>query len=183
MRQPRLDTITYTAEGLDVRFVVNTLAPYRLTQLLLPLMNNQGRVINLSFAAQAPLNLEALNGKKQLADMEAYAQSKLAITLWSQHMAKTIAETGPAIIAVNPGSLLASKMVKEDFGIAGRDLNIGADILVQPALDQSFATANGKYYDNDARCFSEPHVDADNAKKAVEVMQTIDRAIAEYPGR
>ena len=44
--------------------------------------------------------------------MGAYAQSKLALIIWSLKMAKELA-SGPAIIAVNPGSLLASKMVKE----------------------------------------------------------------------
>ena len=72
---------TMTADGLDIRFVVNTLAPYLLTQKLLPLMGDAGRVVNLSSAAQAPVNLDALNGKVPLHDdMAAYAQSKLAIT-------------------------------------------------------------------------------------------------------
>ena len=51
---------TVTADGLDVRFVVNTIAPYLLTQRLLPLLGKTGRVINLSSAAQAPVNLQAL---------------------------------------------------------------------------------------------------------------------------
>ncbi|MEO0854478.1 MAG: SDR family NAD(P)-dependent oxidoreductase, partial [Cyanobacteria bacterium J06648_11] len=42
-----------TQDGLDVRFVVNAIAPYLLTQRLLPLLGTSGRVINLSSAAQA----------------------------------------------------------------------------------------------------------------------------------
>lgn len=41
-----------SADGLDVRFMVNTFAPYMLTQLLEPLLGNSGRVINLSSAAK-----------------------------------------------------------------------------------------------------------------------------------
>ena len=37
-----------TPEGLDVRFVVNTLAPCLLTQKLLPLIGSSGRIVNLS---------------------------------------------------------------------------------------------------------------------------------------
>ena len=37
-----------TQDGLDVRFVVNTIAPYLLTMRLLPLIGPQGRIINLS---------------------------------------------------------------------------------------------------------------------------------------
>ncbi|MEM8836794.1 MAG: SDR family NAD(P)-dependent oxidoreductase, partial [Pseudomonadota bacterium] len=65
--------------GQDVRFVVNTLAPYHLTKALLPIMPEDGRILNLSSAAQAPVNIDALKGAVKLDDMGAYAQSKLAI--------------------------------------------------------------------------------------------------------
>ena len=48
-----------TRDGLDVRFAVNTIAPYLLTQRLIPLLGSNGRVINLSSAAQSPVNPEA----------------------------------------------------------------------------------------------------------------------------
>ena len=64
---------TTTADGLDVRFVVNTLAPHLLTQLLLPTMDANARVVNLSSAAQDTVNLQALHGNVQLDDMPAYA--------------------------------------------------------------------------------------------------------------
>ncbi len=85
----------------------------------------------------------------QLDDMGAYAQSKLAITMWSRIMAEKLKD-GPMIVAVNPGSLLASKMVKEGFGVAGNDLSIGADILTRATLSDEFANASGKYFDNDS---------------------------------
>jgi len=71
-----------TKEGLDARFVVNTLAPYLLTQRLLTLMDSNGRVVNLSSAAQASVNTDALAGRVQIGeDFAAYAQSKLALTI------------------------------------------------------------------------------------------------------
>ncbi len=148
-----------TADGLDLRFVVNTLAPYRLTRLLLPLLPSDGRVVNLSSAAQAPVDRQAMAGHVQLADMEAYAQSKLAITMWSRHLADKLGDDGPAIIAVNPGSLLATKMVKDGFGVAGSDIGIGADILIRAALSDEFASASGQYFDNDSGQFASPHPD------------------------
>jgi NAD(P)-dependent dehydrogenase (short-subunit alcohol dehydrogenase family) len=168
-----------TQDGLDVRFVVNTLAPYLLTQKLLPLMSASGRVVNLSSAAQAPVNTEALAGRERLDEMPAYAQSKLAITIWSRSMAQSLGQNGPAIIAVNPGSLLASKMVKEGFGIAGSDLRIGADILCRAALSEEFASASGKYFDNDAKRFSSPHADALDPDKCAEVVRVIEAVLAE----
>lgn len=166
-----------TADGYDARFMVNTFAPYVLTKALLPIMVKDGRVVNLSSAAQAPVDIDALHGRKQLSDMDAYAQSKLAITIWTREMAKDI-DAGRSVVAVNPGSLLASKMVKEGFGVAGNDLQIGADILREAALGASFADANGTYFDNDSGAFANPHVAALNADHSASVMQAIDAAVA-----
>jgi len=53
-----------------------------------------------------------------------------ALTMWSHTMAHSQNDNGPVFIAVNPGSLLATKMVKEGFGVAGKDIRIGA-VLVE----------------------------------------------------
>lgn len=158
--------------GQDIRFVVNTLAPHVLTTGLLQRLPSDGRVINLSSAAQAPVDLAALAGRRQLADMDAYAQSKRAITLWSAQMAEQH-PSGPVFVAVNPGSLLATKMVREGFGVAGNDMRIGADILRRLSLDSAFADASGRYWDNDAGRFAP--VDLSQAEA---VMQDIARLAA-----
>lgn len=166
-----------TSGGLDIRFVVNTLAPYLLTRQLLPIIPNDGRVVNVSSAAQASVDVDAMRGKRALGHMEAYAQSKLAITIWTQELARANPD-GPAFIAVNPGSLLASKMVKEGFGMAGNDLSIGADILRRAALSDDFAAASGRYYDNDAGRFAPPHQDAANASKVAQIVTAIEDIIS-----
>ncbi len=168
-----------TPDGLDVRFAVNTIAPYLLTKRLLPLIESAGRVINLSSAAQAPVDPEALVGRVKLAEGMAYAQSKLAITMWSRRMAESLKGGGPAIIAVNPGSMLGSKMVKQAYGVAGGDLRIGAEILARAALSDEFGDAAGKYFDNDKGRFASPHADALNAEKCEEVVRKIEAIIAE----
>ncbi len=168
-----------TQDGLDVRFAVNTLAPYLLTQKLLPLLGSSGRVVNLSSAAQSPVDIEALAGKGRLSDGAAYAQSKLALTIWSRSIALSLKDEGPAIIAVNPGSLLGTKMVKEAFGMAGKDIRIGSDILIRAALADEFATASGQYFDNDSGQFASPHPDALNPKKSEEVVHAIEAVLAE----
>jgi NAD(P)-dependent dehydrogenase (short-subunit alcohol dehydrogenase family) len=164
-----------TQDGLDVRFAVNTIAPYLLTQKLLPLLGAAGRVINLSSAAQSPVDPEALSGRVRLYDdFTAYAQSKLAITMWSRSMALALKDDGPVIIAVNPGSLLGTKMVKEAFGVAGKDIGIGAKILARLALEDEFATASGQYFDNDSGQFAPPHPDALNPQKSEEIVRVIE---------
>ncbi|MEL0606555.1 oxidoreductase, partial [Pseudoalteromonas undina] len=69
-----------TVDGLDERFAVNRLAPYFLTKALLPVMNPQSRVVNVSSAAHHSVNFDSLVGNTPLSDSAAYAQSNLAIT-------------------------------------------------------------------------------------------------------
>ena len=150
-----------------------------LAKALLPIIPSDGRIINLSSAAQAPVDVSAMTGEKQLNHMDAYSQSKLAITIWSADLAKQLKD-GPSVYAVNPGSLLASKMVKEGFGIAGNDLSVGVDILVRAALSDEFSGMSGEYYDNDAGRFNQPHPAALDANHVSEVMRAIKAIVGEY---
>lgn len=166
-----------TQAGLDVRFMVNTIAPYLLTNLLLPLLPSDGRVVNLSSAAQASVDTSALIGRPILGDNAAYAQSKLAITMWTIDLANKH-NNGPVFVAVNPASFLGSKMVKEAYGVAGGELSIGADILCRAALSTEFTDANGKYFDNDSGQFAQPHNDALNQKIVTDVVSVLDNYIS-----
>ncbi|MEO0575312.1 MAG: SDR family NAD(P)-dependent oxidoreductase [Pseudomonadota bacterium] len=166
-----------TQDGLDVRFVVNTIAPDLLTKRLLPLLSSTGRVVNLSSAAQASVDLDALAGNKALSANNAYAQSKLAITMWSVDLAASLGSEGPVVVAVNPASMLASKMVKDAYGVDGSDLGIGADILVRAALSDEFSQASGRYFDNDRRAFAQPHQDASDRAKNRALVTALEAVI------
>ena len=167
-----------TKEGYDARFIVNVAAPYQLTKALLPVLGSDSRVVNLSSAAQSPVDLEGFLNKEIFSDSNAYAQSKLAITMWSFEMAKQLGANGPMIVAVNPASFLGSKMVKEAYGREGNDLSIGADILTRAALSDEFANASGKYYDNDHGSFENPHPDALDVTKNKRLIDALERLIS-----
>lgn len=167
---------TRTPDGLDVRFAVNTVAPYLLTKRLIPslMAADHGKVINLSSAAQNPVDAPALHGKKSsLADFSAYAQSKLAITMWNNALAAQYRNDGIAFVAVNPGSMLGTKMVREGFGASGNPVSIGRDILVKAALKFGMPDS-GKYFDNDRRSFGPPHPDASDMNKCKAIVEDIE---------
>lgn len=171
---------TITTKGYDLRFVVNTIAPYLLTQELTSLLIPGSRVVNLSSAAQASVDIVALSGEVQLEeDFSAYAQSKLALTAWTHHLAPAYAQQGILLVSVNPGSLLATKMVKEGFGIAGHDISQGAVILHRAALSDEFKNKTGEYFDNDTGQFVPPHEDALDPDKNQQIINTMDLIIKE----
>ncbi|NLS13413.1 SDR family NAD(P)-dependent oxidoreductase [Vibrio sp. SM6] len=169
---------TQTRQGFDIRFAVNTFAPVVLTEQLMPLLKRkEARVVNLSSAAQASVDIDAMIHHKPLNANAAYAQSKLALTIWSRVNGLAHQSQGPMMVAVNPKSLLGSKMVKEAYGIDGGDIRLGADIICRAALDSEFDNAHGQYYDNDIEAFGPPHPDALNAQTSQAVCQAIENTL------
>lgn len=149
-------------DGYDLRFVVNYLAPFLLTRELIPLLEKgaEPRIINLSSAAQAPVSHEALKGKKSLNVNESYAQSKLALTMWSFYLAKELQDI--TVIAVNPGSLLNTKMAIEAYATHWSSADKGADVLYDLAVSEKHKGLTGKYFDNDNGNYAQAHPDAYN---------------------
>ncbi|WP_308992745.1 SDR family NAD(P)-dependent oxidoreductase [Mariniflexile litorale] len=167
-------------KGLDIRMVVNYLAPYVLTNAILANIKNAEapRIINLSSAAQAPVSEAVLMGKEQDSQNSTYAQSKLAFTMWSFHLAKQ--EPKIIVIAVNPGSLLNTKMAKEAYGQHWSPAEKGVDVLVDLALSDDYKNDSGKYFDNDKGdpkgYFSPAHPNAYDAEK-IRTLLSVTNAI------
>jgi NAD(P)-dependent dehydrogenase (short-subunit alcohol dehydrogenase family) len=163
-------SIEQNQDNLDMRFAVNYFASYLLTNGLLPVLKNSDspRIINLSSAAQSTVSIEALQGKESISSQAAYAQSKLALTMWS--FAFAIANPNIVTIAVNPGSLLNTKMVQEAYGQFWSSADKGADILYELAISEKNIESNGKYFDNDKGTFSNAHNDAYNQEKINELL-------------
>ncbi len=170
-------SIQQNQDGLDMRFVVNFFAPYLLTNGLIPLLekSNGPRVLNLSSAAQATISLEALKGNELLDAQAAYAQSKLALTMWSFYLSQQYDFLN--VIAVNPGSLLNTKMVKEAYGHHWSSADKGARILYELAILDKFATSSGRYFDNDKGSFSDAHVDAYRQEKIDAIMSETNKIL------
>ena len=164
-------------DNLDMRFAVNYFAPFLLSNALLPLLEKSDapRLINLSSAAQAAISLDALKGFQVLSAQTAYAQSKLALTMWSFEFAKKHPKINT--IAVNPGSLLNTKMVQDAFGRYWDSADKGADILYELATSEKHASNSGKYFDNDKGAFNKAHPDAYNQEKITRLISETEKIL------
>jgi len=176
-------SIATNQDGLDLRLVVNYLAPYLLTKELLPLLEKgtAPRLINLSSAAQASVSLEALAGKMSLGMQAAYAQSKLALTMWSFHLAKTLENI--SVIPVNPGSLLNTNMVREAYGKFWSAADKGGNILYDLAVATEYEGVTGQYFDNDKGDpkgeFGPAHSDAYDIVAIEKLIEVTDNLLAQ----
>ncbi|KAJ8962534.1 hypothetical protein NQ318_000926 [Aromia moschata] len=96
-----------TVNGNELTFVTNYLGPFLLTHLLLPVLNksDNGRVINISALAHfnGKLKLDDLNLENHFNEKDAFAQSKLALTVFTKHMASLYKGTNITFNSVSPG--------------------------------------------------------------------------------
>lgn len=170
-----------TKDGLDIRFMVNAISPYMISKELITSekLDPNGRIVNITSAAQEPVSLDALNGKETLEDpFTAYSQSKQALSTLSYRIAKDMAGENQTIISVNPGSLLATKMVKEGFGMEGKDISIGSDIMIAAALEEEFIYQSGQHFDNDKLRFLIPPADVTDPEIGNTLIENIENIIA-----
>ena len=163
-----------TKDHLDMRMTVNYLAPFVLTHGLLPLIKKSEapRIINLSSAAQSPVSMAVLRGEKQVSEQASYAQSKLALTMWSFYLAKKYPDIG--VIAVNPGSLLDTNMVREAYGKSWSSADKGANILYDLVVHETYSGITAKYFDNDRGSFGKAHADAYNQQAVENLIKTTE---------
>lgn len=155
-----------SADGHELRWAVNHLAPFLLTHLLLPVLVNDepSRVVNVTSAAQQPIDFDDIMLEKGYSGFRAYSQSKLAMVMATFEFASRLQGEVITINCLHPGSLLDTKIVREGFGSPQGDVQEGvrAEVFVAtaPELDgvsgQYFdqtrrARANAQAYDADAR--------------------------------
>jgi NAD(P)-dependent dehydrogenase (short-subunit alcohol dehydrogenase family) len=136
---------TYTQDGHELTFQVNYLAPYALTTKLVPrLAGAGGRVINVSSVMHAGATIKWNNlAGDQYWPLAAYAQSKLALTMYT----KSLAEAGGAsftALSVHPGVFRTRLLPIYDR--VGRPVEEAAPILTTLASPEH-SVLNGGYYD------------------------------------
>ena len=94
------------ADGLELTWATNHLAPFLLTELLLPLLAGApaGRIVNVvSEIYSRKLDLDNLQGQRKSSYFGAYRASKLATILVTTELARRINGSGVTVVSVSPG--------------------------------------------------------------------------------
>ena len=147
-----------TSEGHDRVLATNLLAPFVLTDALLPALKagTPSRVVNVgsSRADRARVDPRQLALGKQWTMTRAYDQSKLALMMVTFELARRLAGTGVTANVVHPG-LVATGLVRAGgiIGLAWRGLShfalseeLGAETPLYAALSPELATVTGAYF-------------------------------------
>jgi NAD(P)-dependent dehydrogenase (short-subunit alcohol dehydrogenase family) len=137
-------------DGYELRFAVNYLAPFLLTQLLLPSLRKAApsRIINVSSAGQYPIDFDDVMMEQHYEPLDAYRQSKLALIMFTFDLAEQLKAERITVNALHPASLMPTKMVKEYFGRTMDTLEDGVNSVMYLATDPSLDDVTGKYFDH-----------------------------------
>lgn len=148
-------TRTLTAEGVETMFATNHLAPFLLTNLLLPQLqaSGAGRVLNIAAPSTSKLDFENLQGEKKFSGLEAFGASKMANLLFTFEAARRFAPQ-VRVNAVHPGLVKSSIMQEAPAPLRWITnlLSTTPERAVQPivrlALDPEFSNQTGQFYSN-----------------------------------
>jgi retinol dehydrogenase-12 len=156
------NTRIVTSYAVEMMFLVNHLAPFLLTNLLLDVIKTSApsRIINVSSDAHkyGTLNFNDLGFKRGFFGMKAYARSKLANILFTYELARRLDSSGVTVNAVHPGHV-ATDIWQTNFSFFGPALKYitslfaltpqqGADTLIFLASSSTVANLTGQYFVN-----------------------------------
>ncbi|MGI8610535.1 MAG: SDR family oxidoreductase [Candidatus Dormibacteria bacterium] len=208
-RHDRLDVLVNNAgvlmtrlelskDGYEMTFAVNHLAPFLLTNLLLPNLRRSGagRVITLASVAHKGgfIDFNNLKGEKGFNSMMVYRASKLANVLFTNELANRVEGTGVTANCMHPGVINTglwrrSKPIAIAFGLFQMFFPgpaDGADTALYLAGDPAVADTNGGYFSKRKMRRPAPQAfDADAQRRLWDVSAEITgvgRADATQPG-
>jgi retinol dehydrogenase 14 len=146
---------TETVDGIETVFATNHLAPFLLTNLLLPVLTASApaRIVNVSSGAQAmgKIDFDDLESVRSYGEIRVYNASKLANILFTYELARRITGSGVTANAVEPGFVKTNLKVPFPFSIfsfmRGKAVD-GAKPTVFLASSPEVAGVSGAFFNN-----------------------------------
>jgi retinol dehydrogenase 14 len=150
-----LSTRVETADGLETVFATNHLAPFLLTNLLLPALKAgaPSRVVTVASSVESmgKIDFEDLQSAKSFSEIRAYNASKLANVLFTYELARLVAGTGVTANAVEPGFIKTNLKVPFPFNLFSfmrRSVAEGARPTVFLASSGEVEGVSGTFFNN-----------------------------------
>lgn len=149
-----------THYDIEMTFLVNHLAPFLLTNLLLETIQGStpARIVNVSSDAHKydMMDFDNLGFKHGYSGMKAYARSKLANILFTYELARRLAGSGVTVNALHPGHVATDiwstsfsfigPVLKWVMGLFALSPEQGADNTLYLASSPDVEGVTGRYY-------------------------------------
>ena len=170
-------------DGIELTWAVNVLAPFLVTTLLLDILERSApaRIVNLSSGLhfRGRMNFDDLELKQgNFKGMTAYAQSKVAVILFTKELAQRLEGKGVTANAVAPGWVATN--LSRNSGVFSRFMmNLmaakpakGALTSIHVATAPEVGNITGKYFDQSQVKISSPESnEMEKAKRLWEILE------------
>jgi len=147
-------------DGHELRFAVNYLAPFLLGRRLLPLLERSApsRIVNVASAGQAPIDFDDVMLERDYSGGRAYAQSKLALIMFTLDLAEELNGSGVTANSLHPGTYMPTNMVKAAGVRPITPLEEGIEATLRLIESPELDGVSGRYFDGTDE--SAPHPQA-----------------------
>jgi NAD(P)-dependent dehydrogenase (short-subunit alcohol dehydrogenase family) len=138
-----------SADGHELRFAVNYLAPALLARRLIPALKNgaPARIINVGSVGQAPVDVADLRMDNHYTGAQAYYRSKFALAAFTFDLAEELADSGITVNCLHPASLMNTRMVRESMIPPMSTVASGVAAVMNLATGPAGGTVTGRYFD------------------------------------
>jgi NAD(P)-dependent dehydrogenase (short-subunit alcohol dehydrogenase family) len=145
-----------SADGYELRWAVNLLAPVRLTRALLPTLkaNAPSRVVNVGSGGQVSIDFDDLQMEQHYDGVDAYRRSKLALAAWTFELADELAGTGVTTNVLHPATFMDTQMVRDYGQEPHSTVEQGGEATLRLILDETGTT--GQYFNGTRKAQAHP---------------------------
>jgi NAD(P)-dependent dehydrogenase (short-subunit alcohol dehydrogenase family) len=138
-----------SADGHELRFAVNYLAPVLLTRLLVPLLTASApsRVLNVGSIGQIAFDPADAEFEHGYQGVEAYRRSKLALAAFSFDLAGELEAAKVTVNCSHPATLMNTAMVSRSGITPVSTLEQGGEATMRLITDPALAGVTGQFFD------------------------------------
>jgi NAD(P)-dependent dehydrogenase (short-subunit alcohol dehydrogenase family) len=149
-----------SADGHELRFAVNYLSGFLLTQELLALLRDSApaRIVNVASIGQAPIDFDDPQIEQGYDGTRAYGQSKLAQITWGMELAERLDGDALTVNSLHPSTFMPTKIVAEIGQESIDTLEAGVEATTRLVTSPDLEGVTGRFFDRLSE--AEPHAQA-----------------------
>jgi NAD(P)-dependent dehydrogenase (short-subunit alcohol dehydrogenase family) len=147
-----------SADGYELRFAVNYLAGFLLTNELLDLIRSSApaRIVYVASIGQHPIDFDDLMIEHGYSGPRAYGQSKLAQIMSGFELAGQLDPDQMTVNSLHPSTYMPTKIVLSEIGHSVDALEEGVAATERLAIGPELAGTTGKFFDRQLEARANP---------------------------
>jgi NAD(P)-dependent dehydrogenase (short-subunit alcohol dehydrogenase family) len=163
-------------DGYELRFQVNYLSGYLLTELLLDKLRAAApaRIVFVASLGQMAIDFDDVMLEHNYSGIQAYCQSKLAQIAYGMALSERLDPEQVTVNSLHPSTFMPTKMVLAERGSAEDPLERGVDATYRLVTDPALDGVSGRFFDRDEETTPHPWaLDRGNRERLVALSEEL----------